>query len=167
MFSLLFSQIIPPSPSPTESNIITPGGTVVKNLPANAGDVVDVGSIQGLGRSPRVGNGNLLQYSCLGNPMERRVLQVTVHGVSKSWTRLSTAAVPEVCPGFHHLPHWCRCGPCTCGLPGDFHYHSINDRNMGGQELPGDEPANSEDLSSASIICSDKTDPRTHSRTHG
>ena len=126
-----------------------------------------MGSIQGLGRSPRVGNGNPLQYSCLGNPTDRGVLQVTVHGVAKSWTRLSTAAVPEVCPRFHHLPHWCRCGPCTCGLPGDFHCHSINDRNMGGQELPGDEPGSSEDLISASIICSDKTDPRTHSRTMG
>ena len=42
-----------------------PGGTVVKNLPANAGDARDTGSISGLGRSPGVGNGNLLQYSCL------------------------------------------------------------------------------------------------------
>ena len=44
------------------------GGSVVKNVLANAGDV---GSIPGLGRSPREGNGNSLQYSCLGNPMER------------------------------------------------------------------------------------------------
>ena len=44
-----------------------PGGTVVKNLPANAGDTGDVGSVPGLGRSPRGGNGNLLQYSCLEN----------------------------------------------------------------------------------------------------
>ena len=51
---------------------------VVKNLPANAGvgvhspkDVRDVGLIPGLGRSPEVGNGNLLQYSCLGNSMNR------------------------------------------------------------------------------------------------
>ena len=45
-----------------------PGGSVVKNPPANA---VDVGLIPGLGRSPGEGNGNLLQYSCLGNPMNR------------------------------------------------------------------------------------------------
>ena len=44
-----------------------PGGTVVKNLPANAGDTGDAGSVPGLGRSPRGGNGNLLQYSCLEN----------------------------------------------------------------------------------------------------
>ena len=42
-----------------------PGGSVVKNLPANAGDAGDMGSVPGLGRSPGGGNGNLLQYSCL------------------------------------------------------------------------------------------------------
>ena len=47
-----------------------PGGAVVENLPANAGDT---GSISGLGRSPGVGNGNSLQYSCLENPMDREV----------------------------------------------------------------------------------------------
>ena len=45
---------------------------MVKNLPANAGDM---GSIPGLGKSPRRGNGNPLQYSCLGNPMDRRSLE--------------------------------------------------------------------------------------------
>ena len=44
---------------------------MVKNLSGNAGDVGDKGSIPGLGRSPEVGNGNPLQYSCLGNPMDR------------------------------------------------------------------------------------------------
>ena len=44
---------------------------VVKNLPANAGDIRDVGSIPGSGRSPRGGNGNPLQYSCQRNPMDR------------------------------------------------------------------------------------------------
>ena len=63
-----------------------PGGSVVKNLPASAGDTRDVGSIPGSGRSPEVGNGNLLQYSCLENPMDRGVRQVTVHGVVQSWT---------------------------------------------------------------------------------
>ena len=66
-----------------------PGGTVVKSLPANAGDGGDVGSITGLGRSPGVGNGNPLQDSCLENPMDRRDWWATVHGVAKSWTRLS------------------------------------------------------------------------------
>ena len=45
---------------------------VVKNLPASSGDARDVGSIPGLGRSPGLGNGNPLHYSCLENPMDRR-----------------------------------------------------------------------------------------------
>ena len=65
------------------------GGTVVKNPPANAGDTRDSGSIPGLERSPAVGNGNALQYSCLENPRDRDAWQVIVHGVAKSWTRLS------------------------------------------------------------------------------
>ena len=44
---------------------------VVKKLPAKAGDITDVGLIPGLGRSPGEGNGDLLQYACLGNPMDR------------------------------------------------------------------------------------------------
>ena len=60
-----------------------PGGAGVKNPPANAGDARDVGSIPGSGRSLRGGNGNPLQYSCLGNPMDRG-LQST--GLQKSHT---------------------------------------------------------------------------------
>ena len=60
-----------------------PGDSVVKNPPANTGDA---GLIPGLGRSPGEGNGNPLQYSCLGNPMEKGVWLVTVHGVTKSQT---------------------------------------------------------------------------------
>ena len=63
-----------------------PGGAVLKNLPANAGDV---GSIPSSGRSPGGGNGNLLQYSCLEHPMDRRAWWDTIYGVVKSWTRLS------------------------------------------------------------------------------
>ena len=58
-----------------------PGGSVVKNPPATAGDV---GSIPGLGRSPGEGHGNPLRYSCLENPMSRGAWWATVHGVSKS-----------------------------------------------------------------------------------
>ena len=54
-----------------------PGGRIVKNTPANAGDA---GSIPGSGRSPGVGNGNLLQYSWLEKPMERGAWQAPVHG---------------------------------------------------------------------------------------
>ena len=50
---------------------VFPGGSVIKNPPANAGDTRDMGLIPGSGRSPRVGNGNPLQYSCLENPMDR------------------------------------------------------------------------------------------------
>ena len=56
---------------------------VVKNLPVNAGDIRDPGSIPGLGRSPGRGNGNLLQYSCLGNPMARGAWWVTVNRVTR------------------------------------------------------------------------------------
>ena len=51
-----------------------PGGKVVKVPSANAGDSRDMGSISGLGRSPGVGNSNLLHYSCLENPMDRGAL---------------------------------------------------------------------------------------------
>ena len=61
---------------------------VVKNPPANGGDVSDTGLIPGLGRSPGGGNGNPLQYSCLGNPMDREAWWATVHGAAKSQTRL-------------------------------------------------------------------------------
>ena len=60
----------------------------VKNPPANAGDARDVGSIPGSGRSPGVGNGTPLQYSCLRNPMDRGAWWATVHEVTKSQTRL-------------------------------------------------------------------------------
>ena len=56
---------------------------LVKNLPANAGDARVVGLIPGLGRSLEEGNDNLLQYSCLGNPMDRGVWPATVDGMAK------------------------------------------------------------------------------------
>ena len=55
---------------------------VLKNPPANAGDTRNLGSIPGSGRSPGVGNGNPLQYSCLENSMDRGAWQATVHGVA-------------------------------------------------------------------------------------
>ena len=66
---------------------------VVKNLPVNAGDIKDAGLIPRLERSPRRGNGNPLQYSCLENPVDRGVWWVSVHRVAKGQTwlkRLST-----------------------------------------------------------------------------
>ena len=67
-----------------------PGGTVVKNLPANAGNLRDTGSVPRSRRSQGGGNGNPLQYSCMENPMDRGAWQATVHGVTKSQTRPST-----------------------------------------------------------------------------
>ena len=62
---------------------------VVKNSPARAGDIRDMGLIPGSGRSPGEGNGCPLQYSCLENPMDRGAWRVTVHGVTKSQAQLN------------------------------------------------------------------------------
>ena len=70
----------PGSRVPVYRRLAFPGDPVVKNLPANAGDTGDVGSIPGSGRSPGVGNDNPLQYSCLENPMDRGAWWATVHG---------------------------------------------------------------------------------------
>ena len=70
-----------------------PGGTVVKNMPANAGDTRDMGSMPGSERSPGGGTGTPLQYSCLGNPMDRGTWRATVHGVTKSQTGLKRLSV--------------------------------------------------------------------------
>ena len=64
-----------------------PGGSVVKNPPANAGDARDMGSVPWSVRSPgEEGNGNPLQYSCLENPVDRGAWWATVHKVTKSHT---------------------------------------------------------------------------------
>ena len=78
-----------------------PGGSVVKNPPANAGDP---SSMCGLGRSPGERNGNPPHYSCLENPMDRVLWWITVHGVTKSQTQLSyqTTTITAWCGfGFH------------------------------------------------------------------
>ena len=67
----------------THKDFGLPGGSMAKNLPANAGDA---GSISGSGRSPEGGHGNPLQYSCPGNPMDRGAQWATVHRVTKSRT---------------------------------------------------------------------------------
>ena len=59
---------------------------MIKNAPANAGDVRDAGSIPGSGKSPGGGHGNPLQYSCLENPTDRGAWQATIHRVAKSQT---------------------------------------------------------------------------------
>ena len=70
-----------------------PGGTMIKNLHASAGDMRDVGSISGSGRTPGVGNDNLLQYSCLENCMDKGAWWATVHGhcrVGQDWAHTQT-----------------------------------------------------------------------------
>ena len=77
-----------------------PGGSVVKNLPANTGDM---GLISDLGRYSGEGNGKPLQYSCLGNPMDRGAWWSTVHGVAKSWTQLSNWTTSTTYTKYHRL----------------------------------------------------------------
>ena len=64
-----------------------PGGSVVKNPPANAGDAGDSGSIPALERSPGGENASPLQYYCLGNPMDTEAWRATILRVTKSWTQ--------------------------------------------------------------------------------
>ena len=105
-------QGLVPGTHPNPRSLVCPAlqvGLVVKNPSANAGDIRDVGSIPGLGRSPGEGHGNLLQYSCLENPMDRGALRMTVHGVAKSWTwleRLGTHAL-TLCPDLCIKTHLC------------------------------------------------------------
>ena len=77
-----------------------PGGTILKNPPASVRDAGDYSSIPGLGRSPEGGNGNTLQYSRLGNPMNRGAWWATVT-VLQSRTRLSTHVAAVVCQCLH------------------------------------------------------------------
>ena len=82
---------------------------VVKNMPANAGHVRDLGSILGLGRYPGVGKGNPLQYSCLENPMDRGAWQGVVHGVTKHWTQLKWLSTHVTIHLILCLLKWYKC----------------------------------------------------------
>ena len=81
-----------------------PGGSVVNNLPANAGDTGDMDLIPGVGRSPGRGNGNPLQYSCLENPMDRAAWRARVLGVTKSQTRLTDEHPHTITDYYHSIP---------------------------------------------------------------
>ena len=72
---------------------------MVKNLPANAGDIRDEGLISGSGRCPEGGHGNPLQYSCLENPMDRGIWPATVHRVAKSRPQLKRLSTQHTLPG--------------------------------------------------------------------
>ena len=69
---------------------------VVKNLPASARDLRDLGLIPGLGRSPEGGHGNPLQFSCLENPMDRGASWATAHRVAHSWRQLKRLSMHTV-----------------------------------------------------------------------
>ena len=75
---------------------VIPSGSVLNNLHVNEGDVC---SIPGSRRSPGEGNGSPLQYSCLGNPMDRKAWRTTVHGVTKSWMQWSTHRMKSILLG--------------------------------------------------------------------
>ena len=98
-----------------------PNGPVVKNLPANAEDAKDAALIPGWERSPGIGNSYLLQYPCLENSLDRGTWWATAHGVTKSWTQLSThmhartkdlschlPASPSLAVGFLSFCHYAK-----------------------------------------------------------
>ena len=97
---------------------------VVENLPANAGDIREVGTIPGSGRSPGGGHGNPLQYSCLENPMDRGAWRAIVHSAAKSWRRLKWLGMHTRLGHGHYSP-WQRgpqapgwgSSPCQQSLP--------------------------------------------------
>ena len=74
-----------------------PGGASGEESICNAGDIKDVGSIPGLGRSRQEGNGNPLQCFCLENPMDRRAWRAAVHGVAKTWAWLKQLSTHSTC----------------------------------------------------------------------
>ena len=86
---------------------------VVKNLPANAGDIRDASSIPRLGRSPGGGQGHPLKSSGLKNPMDRRARWAMVHGVTKSWTRLNLLSTQHMREGHAEMGTEMR-GGCHC-----------------------------------------------------
>ena len=96
---------------------------VVKNLPANAGDTRDVRSIPGLGRSPGVGNGNLLRYSCLESPMEKGARQAIVHRVTNSQTWLMWQRIQGDLDILLLIQPFY---PFTAGLPFYFQVQTVN-----------------------------------------
>ena len=85
-------------------NEISQVALVVKNLPVNAGDIRDMHSVPGLGRSPGVWTGNPLQYSCLENPMDRGAWWAIGHRVTKSQTQLKWLGTHALKAQFKCLP---------------------------------------------------------------
>ena len=99
---------------------------VVKNLPANTGDLRDSGSIPGSGRSPGGGYGNPLQYSCLENPMDREAWWVTAHRLTKCWTWLKGLST--------HAARVCHHWLALCWLPGEWQASPLPPRKLTAQQ---------------------------------
>ena len=96
--------------------------TVVKKLPASAGDSGEVGLIPGPRRFLEEGNGNPVQYACLGNPMDRGSWRATVHGVAKSQTRLGIwAHTWKIHPVLDDQMLWCL----ATAMLANSHNHSL------------------------------------------
>ena len=76
---------------------------MVKNLPANSGDIKDMSSIPGLGQSLGGGHGNPVQYSCLELPMDRGAWQATAHRVAQSWIQLKRISMHVQAPFIYEL----------------------------------------------------------------
>ena len=87
---------------------------VVKNPPANAGDIRDTGLIPGLGRSPGGGYGDPVRYSCLENPMDRGAWRAIVPEVTKSWTWLKLLEAGTVSAKQQSEPALCSVYMCVC-----------------------------------------------------
>ena len=115
---LISSQPGPPVGKQPELGL--PRWRRVKNLPASAGGIRDVDSVPALGRSPGVGNGNMLQHSCLKNPMDRGAWWATVHEAAKSQTQLSIHAQPDLGSLWTSLVNWLllQGQPSALGPPG-------------------------------------------------
>ena len=106
---------------------------VVKNPPASVGDIKDVDSVPGLGRSPGEGKGNPLQYFCLENPIDLGALWVTVRGVAKNWTWLKWLSIlSQMCPpAFTRLPpHHRHVFFSPVGSAQFLHWLSTQDKNL-------------------------------------
>ena len=99
LFPTIFPHTVFPHPCVLHSvmfiKCLSQVALVVKNAPASARDISDVGSIPGSGRSTRGEHGNLLQYSCLENPMDRGAWRATVHGVAWSQTWLKWLSMQQ------------------------------------------------------------------------
>ena len=101
-----------------------PGGSVVKNPPANADDPRDMGSVPKSGGSPGEGHGNPLQYSCLENSMDRRAWRATVHGVAKNRIWLSAHAHTHTQSQLRHFTSVHQLTYPNAMLPGTSWYQS-------------------------------------------